>query len=81
MKRNFRVSEPNPAVQAYRGPYQEIAVYVRDLLNCDHALVAIPEKDSIRIQGLAGEEGKEQPHASDRIPRRWTGDRWCGAHA
>src|SRR5678815_3325846 len=30
----------------------------RALLNCDYALVAVPEKDSIRIQGFAGRAGE-----------------------
>src|SRR5204862_5161036 len=38
----------------YLGIYQEVATYVRDLLDCDYALVAVPEKDSIRIEALAG---------------------------
>jgi len=31
-------------------------MYVRDLLKCDYALVAIPDKDAIRIQAIAGAE-------------------------
>lgn len=54
----MKVIEPNPALQAYRGAYQEIAVYVRELLQCDCALVALPGKDSIRIQGYAAIEGE-----------------------
>jgi signal transduction histidine kinase len=36
------------------GIYEEVATYVRDLLDCDYALVAVPEEDSIRIQAIAG---------------------------
>jgi len=58
MKQPMKVIEPNPALQAYRGAYQEIAVYVRELLQCDCALVALPGQDSIRIQGYAAMEGE-----------------------
>jgi len=58
MNRILKVIEPAPTTQAYQGPYQEIANYVRALLNCDYALVAVPEKDSIRIQGFAGRGGE-----------------------
>jgi signal transduction histidine kinase len=54
MNANFKVLEPNPTSATYAGPYQEIAVHVRELLNCDYALVALPEENSIRICALAG---------------------------
>jgi len=54
MKRNLKTIESIPSVPAYRGPYQEVAIYVRDLLKCDYALVVLAEKESIRIQGFAG---------------------------
>jgi signal transduction histidine kinase len=53
-----RVLEPS-LPSSYRGPYKEIAFYVRDLLNCDYAFVAVPENDSIRIQGFAGPEDEK----------------------
>src|SRR6185295_8670451 len=40
----------------YLGPYQEVALYVRELLKCDYALVAVPDRDTIRIQAIAGAE-------------------------
>jgi signal transduction histidine kinase len=69
MKRTFKVIE-NPTAATDKGEYQEIAVYVRDLLGCDLALVALLEKDSIRIDGFALAEG-EAPEtlASDLITR------------
>jgi len=59
MNRILKVIEPAFTAQPYQGPHQEIANYVRALLNCDYALVAVPEKDSIRIQGFAGPRGGE----------------------
>jgi signal transduction histidine kinase len=56
MNRNLKIVQPNIATMARSVPYQEIAVYVRDLLKCDYAFVAIPQKDSIRIQAFAGAE-------------------------
>jgi signal transduction histidine kinase len=53
MNRILKVIEPPSTTPAYQGPHQEIANYVRTLLKCDYALVAVPEKDSIRIQGFA----------------------------
>ncbi len=58
MKPNLKVIEPHSSIQAYQGPYQEIANYVRELLKCDYALVAVPERDSIRIQGFSASEGE-----------------------
>ena len=49
--------EPNATAQRDGAPYQEIAIYVRDLLRCDYAMVALLEEDSIRIRGFAGPEG------------------------
>src|SRR6266850_1181752 len=56
MRENLKVIEPNTRGVAYLGPYQEIAVYVRELLKCDYAFVAVPEKDAIRICAIAGPE-------------------------
>jgi C4-dicarboxylate-specific signal transduction histidine kinase len=47
----------------YLGIYEEVATYVCDLLNCDYALVAVPEKDSIRIEAIAG----VQPESTDTL--------------
>src|SRR5262245_55313800 len=56
-KRTFKMIEPNPTAQMDGAPYHEIAIYVRDLLRCDYALVALLEEDSIRIRGFVGPEG------------------------
>src|SRR5437870_1521816 len=56
MSRNLKIVEPNIATMGFSGLYSEIAVYVRNLLKCDYAFVAIPEKNSIRIQAIAGAE-------------------------
>src|SRR5262245_57523306 len=45
---------------SYLGPYQEVALHVLDPLKCDYAAVAVPEKDSIHIQAIAGTE-RETP--------------------
>src|SRR5262247_681774 len=57
-KRTFKMIEPNPTAQMDGAPYHEIAIYVRDLLRCDYALVALQEEDSIRIRGFVGPEGE-----------------------
>jgi signal transduction histidine kinase len=57
MKMNFRVIEPNAGVQLDGGLYQEIAIYVRDLLRCDYGLVALLENDALRLEGIAGRNG------------------------
>jgi two-component system, LuxR family, sensor kinase FixL len=57
MKRTFKMIEPNATAQTDGAPYQEIAIYVRDLLRSDYALVALLEDDSIRIRGFVGPEG------------------------
>ena len=70
MNRNVKVIEPNTAALPYLGPYKEVALYVRELLKCDYALVAIPEKDSIRIQAIAGSERETSRNlAADLISR------------
>ncbi len=56
MSRSLKIVEPNTATMEQSGPYPEIAVHVRNLLKCDYAFVAIPEKNSIRIQAFAGAE-------------------------
>ena len=56
MNENPNAIESKNTAFAYAGPYQEVALYVRDLLKCDYAVVATPEKDSIRIQAIAGAE-------------------------
>jgi signal transduction histidine kinase len=57
MKPNFKVIEAGASIHARNGPYQEIAIYVRRLLDCDYALVVAPDKDSLRVHGFAGAEG------------------------
>src|SRR5262245_51630134 len=70
MKRNSKAIESMQTVQGYRGAYQEVAIYVRDLLKCDYALVALVEKESIRIQGFAGPYSETYGNlAADTIAR------------
>jgi signal transduction histidine kinase len=54
----LRLVETNTRKVPYFSPHHEIAVYVRDLLKCDYALVAVPDKDSIRIRAIAGGESE-----------------------
>lgn len=56
MNEKLKVVESKGTGPASHGPYQEVALHVRDLLKCDYALVAIPERDSIRIQAIAAAE-------------------------
>jgi len=65
MNQNYKVIESDTRVSADRGPYQEIALYVRNLLQCDCALVVLPETDSIRIQGFAGRD--DTPNGSQAV--------------
>jgi signal transduction histidine kinase len=44
--------------------YQEIAIYVHELLQCDYAFVAVPDHNSVRIQAMAGPERRR----SDYVP-------------
>jgi signal transduction histidine kinase len=70
MKRDFKFIETNPTATTDRGPYQEMAIYVRDLLGCDLGMVALLERDSIRIQAVAGPEGEATDNlASDLMSR------------
>lgn len=57
MKPHFKVIEAGASIHARNGPYQEIAIYVRRLLDCDYALVVAPDRDSIRVHGFAGADG------------------------
>ncbi|HYR86407.1 MAG TPA: ATP-binding protein [Terriglobia bacterium] len=56
MKHNLKLAEPYRPTVAYAGAYYEIALHVRELLECDYALVATADNDSIRIQAIAGAE-------------------------
>jgi signal transduction histidine kinase len=67
-----RVLEPS-LPSSYRGPYKEIAVYVRDLLKCDYAFVAVPESDSIRIQGFVGPEDAKSDVVAATLLSRLSG--------
>jgi len=69
MKEHLRVIEPNAKVIPYPSPHQEIATYVRELLKCDYALVAIPEKDSIRICAIAGAQSESSRNIADLVSR------------
>ena len=40
MKHNLKLAEPYSPAIGYSGPYHEIALHVRELLECDYALVA-----------------------------------------
>lgn len=60
MKQYLKVVEELTLNPAYLGSYQEIAVHVRELLQCDYAVVAIPDNDAIRIQAIAGGEAGTQ---------------------
>src|SRR5215831_9377940 len=64
MKNGVKVLKPPATTNfPYVGIYEEVATYVRDLLDCDYALVAVPENDSIRIQAIAG----LQPESTDSL--------------
>ena len=67
-----RVLEPS-LPSSYRGPYKEIAFYVRELLKCDYAFVAVPEKDSIRIQGFVGPEDEKSDVVAATLVSRLSG--------
>jgi signal transduction histidine kinase len=67
-----RVLEPS-LPSSYRGPYKEIAIYVRDLLKCDYAFIAVPENDSIRIQGFVGPEDEKSDVVAATLVSRLTG--------
>src|SRR2546426_12154027 len=56
MKHNLKLAEPYSPAIGYSGAYHEIAVHVRELLECDYTLVATADADSIRIQAIAGVE-------------------------
>jgi signal transduction histidine kinase len=56
MKHNLKLAEPYSPAIGYSGAYHEIALHVRELLECDYALVATADNDSIRIQAIAGAE-------------------------
>jgi signal transduction histidine kinase len=57
MKRNLKVIEPNPGAQIYGGLFREIAIYIRELLHCDYASVALLDRDAMRIQAVARRNG------------------------
>jgi signal transduction histidine kinase len=69
MRQHLRVVEPNKDVIPYLSPYQEIATYIRELLQCDYALVAMPEKDSIRICAIAGAPSEGLRNIADLVSR------------
>jgi signal transduction histidine kinase len=69
MNRNLKVIEPNTRKVPYLSPYQEIATYVRELLHCDYALVALPEEDAIRICAIASAEPETAPNIADVVSR------------
>ena len=62
MNSHLKVIEPDATNIACQGAYQEIAMHVRGLLDCDYALVAIPDKDAIRIQAVAGADAHVSGH-------------------
>ena len=58
MNFDLKFTLPNTGRFGCLSPYQEIAIYVRELLQCDYALVAVPDLESIRIRAVAGPEAK-----------------------
>jgi signal transduction histidine kinase len=54
MSNAVKILESPTTNPPYLGIYEEVARYVRDLLDCDYTLVAVPENDSIRILATAG---------------------------
>src|SRR4026209_918194 len=73
MKRIAKVVEAKAASRVQSDPYQQIAIYVRQLLQCDYALLVVPEKDSIRVPGFAGADGLSPAEPSELISqlRSW----------
>ena len=69
MNEKLKVVGSKGSGPASLGPYQEVALKVRDLLKCDYALVAIPERDSIRIQAIAADTETPINLASDLLTR------------
>jgi len=67
MKPDFKVIERPEKAQVDWGPYEEIAFYVRQLLNCDYALVALTDKSSIRVHCFAGEVANNGGLAEDLL--------------
>jgi len=57
MKRNLKVIEPNPGTQIGGELFREIAIYIRELLHCDYALVALLDRDAMRVQAVAQRNG------------------------
>src|SRR6266446_320753 len=69
MSRNLKVIGANTTKLAVLSPYQEIATYIRDLLRCDYALVAVPQNDAIRICAIAGAEPESSANIADLLSR------------
>ena len=69
MSRNLKVIGANTTKLAALSPYQEIATYIRDLLRCDYALVAVPQNDAIRICAIAGAEPESSANIADLLSR------------
>ena len=69
MSRNLRIIQPNTRKLADLSPYQEIATYIRDLLRCDYALVAVPQNDAVRICAIAGAEPESSANIADLMSR------------
>jgi len=70
MKRTVKLIDSNTTTVGDLSPYQEIAIYVRELLESDYALVAVPEGDSIRIPAIAGPDRRTSGHvAADLISK------------
>jgi signal transduction histidine kinase len=61
MNRHLKLVEPTRQSPAYLGQFHEIAVHVRDLLDCEYALVATPENDSIRVRAASGMDIEPSP--------------------
>jgi len=69
MSRNLKILGPDTRKFADMGPYQEVATYIRDLLRCDYALVAVPQNDAIRVCAIAGAEPESAANIADFVTR------------
>src|SRR5262245_32001985 len=62
MRRNVEFTDLNTTTIGNLSSYQEIAIYVRELLQSEFALLAVPKPDSVRIESIAGADRKTSPH-------------------
>src|SRR6266550_2052989 len=69
MKQKFKVIEPSAAKAGQLNSHREIATHVRELLQCEYALVAVPEKDAIRICAIAGAQPESSANIASLVSR------------